>query len=353
MKIDKVVSLFDGIACGLTALKRAGIEVSEYHAFEIDKYAMQIAKKNHPEIIHHGEISPDTDFAQFKGADLLIGGSPCQGFSFAGKELAFDDPRSALFFEYVRAKNDIKPKHFLLENVKMKKDYLDVITGLLDVEPILINSALVSAQNRKRYYWCNWDVRQPEDKGIVWGDIKEQGVDLEPMYYTDKAMEWIGRHGTSRGKKLKIHADDAKMQMIEASHAKKYSSQRFFGIVDTPSCIVGRKLNQEGKREDYNPGIKPTQCLEVRGSNKMNCLTSVLKDTVVSQLPKGRYPDVFKELERGKHYRFITPIEAERCQTLPDNYTKDASNSQRYKMIGNGWTVDVIKHLFKSLKESK
>lgn len=346
-----VISLFDGISCGLVALKRAGIKVTEYHAFENDKYAIQISKKNHPEIIHHGEINFMTDFSRFKGADLLIGGSPCQGFSIAGKGLNFKDPRSQLFFEFVRARNEIKPKNFLLENVKMKKEIQDAISKLMKCQPTLINSALVSAQNRRRLYWCNWEVEQPEDKGVVWGDIKEKGVNLVSMYYTDKAMEWIGRHGTLKGKKLKIHADNEKMQMIEASHCKKYSAQRFFGIIDAPACIVGRKLNENGKREDYNPNIKAIQCLEVRGGNKMNCLTSVLKDTVVSQLSVGRYPNVFSELEAGKHYRYITPIEAERCQTLDDNYTKGISNSQRYKAIGNGWTVDIIAHIFKGMKQ--
>ena len=146
----KVISLFDGMACGLTALKRAGIKVTEYHAFEIDKYAIQIAKKNHPEIIHHGSIVA-ADFTQFKDVDLLIGGSPCQGFSFAGNQLAFDDPRSKLFFEFIRAKNEMKPKHFLLENVRMKKEHLDVISDLMRVQPVLINSSLVSAQIGKDF----------------------------------------------------------------------------------------------------------------------------------------------------------------------------------------------------------
>lgn len=341
-----VISLFDGMACGLTALKRAGIEVSEYHAFEIDKHAIQIAKKNHPEIIHHGSIDIFTDFTRFKGADLLIGGSPCQGFSFAGKGLNFNDPRSELFFEFVRAKQEIKPRYFLLENVQMKQEYQDRISDLIGYEPIMINSALVSAQNRKRLYWCNWNIMQPEDKGITWGDIREHGVEWIPMYYSDKAMEWIGNHGKRNGKKLKVHKNEEKMQMLEASHCKKYSSQRFFGIVDSPASIVGRKLDSNGKRQDYST-IKPVQCLEVRNTKKMGCLTSVRKDAVVSSLPIGRYPDVFNELELGKHYRYITPIECERLQTLPDNYTAGISNTQRYKMLGNGWTVDVITEILR------
>ena len=154
----RVLSLFDGIGCGMVALKRAGIHIDEYVAYEIEKNAIKICKKNHPEVIEMGDVTT-ADFTQYKGFDLVIGGSPCQGFSFAGKQLNFDDPRS-------------KPKYFLLENVKMKKEYEDVITEYLGVEPVLINSNLVSAQSRKRLYWTNIPgVAQPEDKKIMLSDI--------------------------------------------------------------------------------------------------------------------------------------------------------------------------------------
>ena len=344
-----VLSLFDGMSCGQIALDRLGIKVNNYFASEIDKYAIQVTKHNYPNTKHIGDVT------QVKGADLpkidlLIGGSPCQGFSFAGKQLNFDDPRSKLFFEFVRLLKETKPKYFLLENVLMKKEYEQIITDHLGVEPIFINSALVSAQNRKRLYWTNIpNVTEPKDKGITWGDVREHGIEWGPMYYTDKAMAWIGKHGTRKGKPLKIHADNEKMQMLEASHHKKYSSQRFFGIIDQPAQITGRRLNEHGKREDYNKDIKTTQCLEVRGGDKVNCLTTVQKDNVISPLPKGRYPDVFRQLEEGKHYRYITPIECERLQTVPDNYTECVSNTQRYRMLGNGWTVDVITHIFNQM----
>ena len=350
-----VLSLFDGMSCGQIALERANIKVDTYYASEIDKYAIQVTQHNYPNTVQLGDVTKwrewDIDWSKL---GLIQAGSPCQGFSFAGKQLAFDDPRSALFFEFVniliharKFNPDIK---FLLENVKMKKEYLDVISEMLGVEPIFINSALVSAQNRQRYYWTNIEgVEQPEDKGITWGDVRERGIKWGAMYYTDKAMEWIGKHGTRKGKPLKIHSDNEKMQMIEASHCKKYSAQLFFGIIDQPAQITGRRLNKNGKREDYNKDIKPTQCLEVRGGDKVNCLTTVQKDNVISPLPKGRYPDVFKQLEEGKHYRYITPIECERLQTVQDNYTAPVSNTQRYKMLGNGWTVDVIAHIFKNI----
>ena len=153
-----VLSLFDGMSCGRIALERAGIKVDKYYASEIDKYAITITKKNFPNTIHIGDVTK-IKAEDLEPIDLLMGGSPCQGFSFAGRQLNFDDPRSALFFEFVRLLKECKPKYFLLENVRMKKEYQDVITEHLGVEPIMINSALVSAQNRKRLYWTikNWN----------------------------------------------------------------------------------------------------------------------------------------------------------------------------------------------------
>ena len=149
-----VLSLFDGMSCGMIALDRLGIKVDNYYASEIDKYAMQVSAANYPEIIQVGDITK-LDLSTLPKIDLVMGGSPCQGFSFAGKQLAFDDPRSALFFEFVKCVDTLKPKYFLLENVKMKKEYLDIISEYIKIEPIFINSSLVSAQSRQRYYWTN------------------------------------------------------------------------------------------------------------------------------------------------------------------------------------------------------
>jgi DNA-cytosine methyltransferase len=158
----KVLSLFDGMSCGRIALDQLGIPVEKYYASEIDKYAIQVSQANYPDIIQVGDIC-DLDPKDYKDVDLMLAGSPCQGFSFAGKQLAFDDPRSALFFEFIRLLKAIKPKYFLLENVRMKKEFLDVISEYMGVEPIMINSALVSAQNRVRYYWTNIPgIEQPE-----------------------------------------------------------------------------------------------------------------------------------------------------------------------------------------------
>ena len=190
-----VLSLFDG--CGMTyqALKNLGIKVDNYYASEIDKYAIQIAMKNHPDIKQLGDVT-NLSCWQLPRIDLLVGGSPCQGFSFAGKQLNFSDPRSALFFEYVRFKNELNPRYFLLENVRMKKEYQDVISNLLGVQPIMINSALVSAQNRVRLYWTNLPVEQPEDKGILLKDILEDGYSdrdkslcLDANYYKGGSLK--------------------------------------------------------------------------------------------------------------------------------------------------------------------
>ena len=276
--LQAVLSLFDGISCGQIALERAGYEVRQYFASEIDKHAIKVTQTNYPNTIQLGDVTK-VKGSDLPKIDLLIGGSPCQGFSFAGKGLNFEDPRSKLFFEFVRLKNETQPKYFLLENVVMKKEYEKVISEFLGVEPILINSNLVSAQNRKRLYWTNIPgVKQPVDKQIGWGEIREFGV-ADNFYYSKKGLDWLKLDGERKGKKLAIWGENEKCQMVEASHFKNYSSQRFFGIED----------------------------------------------------------------EKG--LRYITPKECERAQTVPDNYTSCVSNTQRYKMLGNGWTVDVIAHI--------
>jgi DNA-cytosine methyltransferase len=306
MKINNILSLFDGMSCGQIALNKMGVSYGNYYASEIDKHAIKLTQHHFPNTIQLGDVT------QIKGEDLpkidlLIGGSPCQGFSFSGKQLNFNDPRSSLFFEFVRLLKETNPKYFLLENVKMKKEYEEVISEYLGVEPIVINSSLVSAQNRVRLYWTNIpNVTQPEDKGIKLSDILESDDNINPA--------------AVRGRKL------------------------------NKATILGRRLNQNGKREDYNKNIPITQCLEVRGSNtdKSNCITTVAKDNVLTNLPIGRYPDAFNN---KLPFRYYTLKEYCRLQTVPDNYFDNiVSENQAKKMLGNGWTVNVIIHIFEQIK---
>lgn len=320
----------------------------KYYASEIDPYPIKITMNNHPNTIQLGNVI-NISTKESEKFDLLIGGSPCQGFSFAGKGLNFNDPRSKLFFEFARLLKECKPKYFLLENVKMKKEYQDIISKYLGVEPIEINSSLVSAQNRKRLYWTNIPgIKQPKDKGITWGDVREHGINSQKYYYTEKAMQWLARVSQKKNKQLNIHLDSDKMQMIEASHCKKYSNQRFFGIIDLPedkqtvAAMRGRYLIN-GKRQDGKIKTKglTKQYIEFRYDGKTNAITTVSKDNVVVPftLPNRIPVDEF-------FFRYITPLECDRLQTLPDNYTSCVSDTQRYKALGKGWTVEVIKHIF-------
>lgn len=303
----KVLSLFDGISCGRVALERAGIPVEKYYASEIDKYAIQISKKNYPDIIQIGNCT-QVDFAKFRGEiDLVIGGSPCQGFSFAGKQLNFDDPRSKLFFEFVRALREIKPKYFLLENVKMKKEFQDVISEQLGVLPIEINSALVSAQNRKRLYWTNIpNVGQPADRGVLLKDIILTDVD-EKYFLTAKNLAHVQRQFGSKAQNLS-GKDKA----------------------NTITAVMG----MGGGNIPY-----------IRA--KFSTLNPPKAQTMLARQYANYYGTYLGD---GESIRRLTPIECERLQTMPDNYTAGVSDSQRYKMLGNGWTVDVIAHLLKGLK---
>jgi DNA-cytosine methyltransferase len=321
----KVLSLFDGISAGRVALERAGIPVSKYYAAEIDKYAIQVTQKNHPATIQLGDINKWQEW-NLGEIDLIIGGSPCQGFSFAGKQLNFDDPRSALFFKYVEVLKHYKPKYFLLENVVMKREYQDVISEALGVKPIMINSALVSAQNRKRLYWTNIeDITQPDDLGIHVKDILEDGwVDRDKAHCID-ANYW-------KGGNLK-------------SYFEKHRRQLVFDEPPYIATILGRRVNERGVRDDYNKDIKAQQYVEQRHTGKSNCLTTVQKDNVVIYEPLAQRTPV-----KDVKFRKLTPIECEKLQTYPDNYTAGVSNTQRYKALGNSWTVDVIAHIFKGIR---
>jgi len=304
IEIGNVLSLFDGMSCGQIALNRAGITYDNYYASEIDKHAIKVTQTNYPSTIQLGSVL-DVKSSDLPKIDLLMGGSPCQGFSFSGKQLNFEDPRSKLFFEFVRLKNELNPKYWLLENVVMKKEHEHVITEHLGVEPVRINSSLVSAQNRERLYWSNFEIQQPVDRGIGLSDILESDDLMNPSAIRGRRMS----NGT----------------------------------------IVGRRLNEVGTRQDYNMDFPITQCLEVRATNtnKSNCLTTVEKDNVLTTMPIGRHRDAFKN---KLPFRYYTLNEYCRLQTVPDGYFDGiVSVSQAKKMIGNGWTVDVIAHILGSI----
>jgi len=532
----KVLSLFDGMSCGRIALDQLGIPVEKYYASEIDKYAIQVSQANYPDIQHVGDICK-LDPKDYQDVDLMLAGSPCQGFSFAGKQLAFDDPRSALFFEFIRLLKEIKPKYFLLENVRMKKEFLQVISEqvsecypevLFGIEPIFINSSLLSAQSRQRYYWTNIPgIQEPEDKGIVLRDILEDNYNSDrdksycidanysktgakPHHYKDKyrrqlvnkpikvgmnveevkvrkhevnisglqhllremkkesgktnkqiaeetnmpvtkvehwfrtdssfaipgdniwlklkevlgiktevfdqeVMEFVYRDGVYETKQ-RVYSDEGKSPTITASNTEQYietkpkkaydipreilkdnerqrrvydpsgKSPTILGRSDSPKittpkqigiatdinghdilkrvyspdgksptvntcqggnrepkvvtggAIRGRAYDNKGKRMDRDGSSvanKTTQMLELRKDDKSNAITTVGKDSVA--------------VNEDLTWRKLTPLECERLQTVPDNYTNHVSNTQRYKMLGNGWTVAVIKHIFMNM----
>ena len=262
--------------------------------------------------------------------DLLIGGSPCQGFSFSGKGLGLNDPRSALFFEYIRLLDECKPKYFLLENVRMNQESKTIITSKLGVEPVDIDSRLFSAQKRGRLYWTNIPIPQIiRENAPKWGDVRERGVSHKPFYYSHKAMQYLGRISLKKDKPLAVHLDSEQMQMVEASHFKKYSNQRFFGIFDIPS---DRHVEEEVR-------------VAVSGTGDLRFSRNINDDIVVSDGERERVFIPETRCQDG-YLRYITPRECERLQTVPDDYTASVSNTQRYKMLGNGWTVDVISHIF-------
>lgn len=372
-----VLSVFDGMSCGQIALIELGFKIDKYYAAEIDKHAITQTQHNFPNTIQLGSVT-DVKAKDLEKIDLFIGGSPCQGFSFAGKQLNFDDPRSALFFEYVRLWKEIKAINpnavFLLENVNMKKEYLRVISEYLGVFPVRINSNLVSAQNRDRWYWSNiktkdvglfaemWtDIPQPEDKGILLKDILE--IDVPEKYFLSnpKMIDFVTDEWRLNKKYTQINGEKGLPQM-----ARQYATWCGDFI-----CVAMRGRNPENP-SDRKTGSPTEQRLEPKTDGKTNCLTSVAKDNLIMtqnyvQLTGGFDSDNRFFYENGKHgsvltkgeaktgvltdfkLRRLTPIECARLQTIPEWYEWIVSDTQIYRMLGNGWTVEVIKHIFSFL----
>lgn len=334
-----VLSLFDGMSCGQIALNRLGIKINNYYASEVDKYAIEITQKNYPDTIQVGDVCK-LKGVDFPKIDLLMGGSPCQGFSFANhgnKHLAFDDPRSALFFEFVRLLKEIKPKYFLLENVKMKKEYLEIIDEHMGVKGYKINSSLVSAQHRERYYWTNIpNINQPKDKKLLLKDILENMNDemkLRKYVLSEKAMDYMNKGNEKyTGKKTRaehyIKSSNQKSKTVTANIHKGVP----YGIIE-----VENKLNRVGTASDIN------------GLDHMKRIYSAYgKSPTVNTCQGGNLEP--KVALTNKLWRRLTVKEMERLQTVPDDYTKGVSNTQRMKLLGNGWTVDVIAHILGNAK---
>ena len=286
-RIQNVLSLFDGISSGQLALKRAGLLYDNYYASEINKNALRITMHSFPDTIQLGDVRK-VYAKDLPKIDLLLAGSPCQGFSRSGQQLGFNDSRSALFFEFVRLLKECAPKYFLLENVPMRQEYREIISDHLKVPSIMINSALVSAQNRRRFYWTNIpNITQPEDKGILLKDIIEE---IPEKFY----------------------------RYIDTSRFYSYVEKKNYVQYD----LSGKGHNSQDQRAFYLHG-KHGSLTTARGQSKTKILTA-----------DGRI-------------RETTLHEVERLQTVPDGYTELIGENRAKRLLGNGWTIDVISHIFK------
>ena len=275
--MKNILALFDGISCGQVALNRAGVSFDTYYSSEIDKKCQEVTTVNYPNTVHLGDVTNWQSW-DIEDIDLVMGGSPCQGFSFAGKQLNFNDPRSKLFFTMVDIINHFKPKYFLLENVVMKQSYQDIISQKLGVQPVFINSSDITPQSRRRLYWTNIPgfTSGPKPKITKLSEILQSDSQVDPKY------------------------------LITPAHQK---------------------------RIDNSEDVK-------KGFTKVDPVTAVCMTARQFANWKGTY------ITTPKGLRKLTPVECERLQTLPDDYTAAVANCHRYRALGNGWTVDVIAHIF-------
>lgn len=431
-----VLSLFDGMSCGQQALQRAGFKVDNYFASEIDKYAIQVTMANFPNTKQLGSVVNVDGFSLPK-IDILIGGSPCQSFSFAGKRkgMATKDEQeiltlehylelkaegfefegqSYLFWEYMRLLNETKPTYFLLENVMMGEKWEKVLSKAIGVKPIMINSALLSAQNRQRLYWTNIGlkpsglfgylestIQQPKDKGILLKNVLESDVDKK-YYLSDKMISWLNKHAQKRDVDIKKLDGNQKSSCLTATAQAKQNLSTDYIVhnmmprssksgkggsghlsrsdgrtycLDTGSTNAiefkkviqineslesgGKQPYQQNRIYDTN-GISPALCanksdLLITDSNVIGCDFRTdegfrFRDNGKSGTlaARARNDESCGQLASiNRNIRRLTPLECERLQTVADNYTNHVSDSQRYKMLGNGWTVDVIVHILK------
>jgi DNA-cytosine methyltransferase len=376
-----VLSLFNGMNCGYLALHNLGIKVNKYYSSEIDTHAIKVAQTLFPDTIQLGDVTKWREWdIEWDKIDLLIGGSPCQGFSFAGKQLAFDDPRSALFFVFVEIWGHIKKvntkAYFLLENVRMKEEHENVISNYMDVKPILINSALLSAQNRNRLYWTNLSnepyglfgynhctIPQPKDKGILLKDVLEDEVD-EKYFLSDKAIITIFKHGANK------HLENSKSNCLLAGYHKMGGrDQQYIATHSTqPRTVKGKG----GKGYLFKTDQK-SYCLDTTNSQAVEFTKNYLQFDLINERQKKNYKNKEQKantflstsykgsqangmtLVGENRIRRLTPKECMRLQTIPEwaiekMLTCGVSDTQLYRMLGNGWTVDVISYILSYMK---
>ena len=392
----KVLSLFDGISCGRLALERAGIPVEKYYSSEIDKYAIQVTQKNYPDTIQVGDVTK-LNYLELLDIDMVIGGSPCQDLSIAKQNRqGLRGERSGLFWKYVEALEVIRPKWFLLENVaSMRNEDRDAITETLrklypETECIMINSALVSAQQRKRYYWTNWHVEQPKDKGILLKDVLESGdggtdksccisgtqqFGLKPDHDLPRRTRQCvfepvpcalrtREDETGKYKRLETKTDDKanSLTSVQTDSMVAVNIDNYFRKYGTKGKIMSFETDKTqcltasmGCGGGNNPLVaEPVRVGQIGKGGQGNRIYSVRGKSVCLNANgggRGAKTGLYKvDLPDGDYIiRKLTPVECERLQTLPDGYTSGISNTQRYKAIGNGWTVDVIAHILKGL----
>lgn len=350
MRKINVLSLFDGLSCGRVALQRAGIPVNKYYASEIDKYAIMITQKNFPDTVQLGDVTKWKDWdIDWSSIDLLIGGNPCVSWSVAGKQLGTEDPRGQLLFDYVDILHHIQKYNpnvkFLVENVKMKQEFQNIFSNMLGVQPVDINSALVSAQNRRRLYWANWEFGQPEDKHIMLKDIVHEYSKVD----CDKAL-CLNEYIVPFDKTLQILDKEVERGKV-GYFGKDSQANRVYYIHDKAITLCGSAGGGAAKMGQYLFGcLTPDRVNKRQNGQRFNEGDKFY--TLTAQDKHG-------VLVEG-YIRKLTPVECERLQTLEDGFTANGidqktgkvvpiSNAQRYKALDNGWTVDVIAHIFKSL----
>lgn len=361
----KVVSLFDGMSCGQIALRELGVVPEIYYASEIDRHAIGQTQLNFPDTVQLGDVTRWQEWdIDWTGIDLILAGSPCQGFSFAGKMLAFDDPRSRLFFVFADILNHARVANlrvrFLLENVNMKKEHLRVITEYVGVFPVRINSALVSAQNRDRWYWTNIrtrqeglfgelysDIPQPTDRRILLRDILENEVSGK-YYLNDNMLNWLKKHAAKQGTSIKIKLCNDKIGCLTSAQFKMNLSSDY--VLQLP----------HGKSRG-GVHVNKTPTLSANAWEQNNLMIQLNRNKEFGTQPRQQNRIYFQygkspALAAGHggqtsnvlddvRVRRLTPLECARLQTVPDWYRWRCSDTQIYRMLGNGWTVEVIMHI--------